>query len=77
MRRPGKRKPLPAWATTDRDWRVAIRGMKLFVYWRNDMTPTYTFVKRTDMGNWIGHGTYGQSVPQIIEWCRLQPRPGQ
>lgn len=56
------------------DWRPAVRGFKLFIYWRNEMTPRYIFEKKSTLGNWIGHGQYFMSMTKVLEWVRSQPR---
>jgi hypothetical protein len=61
--------------TSEKDWSVAIRGTRMFVYWRNEMTPRFKFEKRSTLGSWIGHGVHAQSTTQILEWVRTQDAP--
>lgn len=72
---PARRKHRIPYENRNLDWKVAIVGTKLFLYWKGSMMPTYTFVK-TEGKWWIGHGFRDISVRSVIEWVRSQPEPG-
>jgi hypothetical protein len=56
------------------EWRVALRGLKCFFYWKLEWTPRYTFAKTEGGSTWRGHGQSG-SLQSCKEWVREQKEP--
>lgn len=55
-------------------WKHALRGDKLFIYWKNELMPRFTFDKKG--GNyWKGHGITAQSIRKALEFVSRQPEP--
>lgn len=54
----------PQW-DVPKPWSMAMRGNKLFFYWKKELKPRYMFTKHTV---WVGHETMHRSVEAVIAW---------
>lgn len=58
---------------TDRDygdWKVAVVGDSLHVYWRSESMPRYTFRRRDGCPPWRGYDQSFPSMSRAVAWVR-------
>lgn len=65
------RQPRLSWTSPD-NWTCALRGLKMFVYYKDEMMPRYTFTKKEKQSYWRGHGFHATSVKSLMDWVREQ-----
>ena len=51
-------------------WSVALRGKKLFIYFKEEDLPRYIFIKHDRM--WEGHGHRALSIKNVMDWVYQQ-----
>lgn len=63
-----------AWAPENNgNWKTALRAGKMFIYWKLEMTPTYSFSKAGEGSEWKGHGQSFRSIAKMMDWVAAQP----
>lgn len=53
-------------------WKQAMRGDKLFFYWKMETEPTYIFSRFGAGTYWRGHGVCAMTKGQIWSWVNIQ-----
>jgi hypothetical protein len=59
----------------DSNWRMLLKGLRIFFYWKNELAPRYTFVKEERGGYWAGHGQTFERHGECRSWVHEQPEP--
>lgn len=70
MRRPTQH---PEYAK-DENWRMAVRGNRLFFYWRTELMPRYRFERSAVGAVWRGHDVRHVSMRDAFLWVKRQER---